>query len=481
MQKIRNLEGLKERLWKVKTPVVGVGISAFNRTSLDGYLPCYSIICAKNSRDLEILQRDFKIISLEKIPPKERISRNPVNMLKQKEAKKFLEKLNKPYLLFYRVTEKLERVCDKNGWGLIGNRSSVFFDNKVRFRRVMEELDLPLIPGEVLKVNELNYDSLSGKYGQFAIQLQKESGGKGTFFIRGGEDFEKCTKKIGGKFADSEVLITKFIHGPSPSITGCVTKHGVLYTDLQYQLLDIPEVMNTKVGSGIFCGHDWTSSDDFPSRIKKQAYEYAEAIGNYLKGRGYKGIFGLDMIMEDGRVYVVELNPRLLGSFPVLTMAQELNREPLLIGFHILEFLNEDYEIDLKEVNRLIKKPKRGAQLILFNKHKQFAENKKSLRPGIYVVEGDEIIYLRPGYKLSDLKQKNEFIITDGVPFENTVFKPHGRILKILTLEKIMNKNTFKLNKWMKEVVGKVFEKLEMVPLGTSFKPVKQIDYYEGN
>lgn len=465
MRKIRNLEDLKARLGEFKPPVVGISVSAFNRTGIGEYLPNYKIISMKNGRDLEILQKDFEILSLEKISGKRDFNRNPVHLLKNRASKDFLKKLDRPHLIFYRVTENIERLCDENGWEIIGNRVSVFSDNKIRFRKVIEELGLPVIPGQVSKIGNVSYKELSEKYGGgFVIQLQEESGGKGTFFIRSLRDFKECGEKIKKKFGNPEVLITKFISGSSPSLTGCVTKHGILYTNLQYQLLDVPGVLNPKTGNGIFCGHDWGSSHDFPGHIIKQAYDYAERVGNYLKTNGYRGIFGLDMVMDKERIYVVELNPRLLGSFPVLTMIQELNREPILMGFHILEFLGEKYDLDVEEVNRLIKKPKIGAQLILFNKYGTSAKNRGSLRSGVYVMEDNELKYIREGYRLGDLKGRREFILTDAIPYKNTVLKPHERVLKILTFEKIMDKENYKLNNWAEKVVERIYEILDFVP-----------------
>jgi len=56
---------------------------------------------------------------------------------------------------------------------------------------------------------------------------------------------------------------------------------------------------------------------------------------------GYKGIFGLDFVLDEktNKLYIIECNPRLLGSFPTLNMVQLLNNEPLILAFHILEFL----------------------------------------------------------------------------------------------------------------------------------------------
>jgi len=464
MRKIGSMEDLKGIFKNFNKSVIGIGVTAFNRLGPEKFIPGYQIVCLSHGRDLDLIKSKVKVFSAEESEGRHlNIGRNSSSLIGLENVKEFLNSLENPHLLFYKVTKKTEKICDEEGWDIIGNSIYEGMDNKAFLREILDKCGLRKIPGEVCDLRGKDYPELRKRYGnKIVIQLLKSGGGKGTFFVRSPEDFERAKGKVLEK-GSSEVVVAKFIEGPSPSLTGCVTMHGIIYTNLQYQLLDIPEVMNPKVGNGVFCGHEWTSSDDFPPGIQRQAYEYAEKIGEYLKGMGYKGIFGLDMVIDskENRIYVTELNPRLLGSFPLITMVHLRNSETPLIMFHIMEFLGIDYEMDLEKINELVKKPKTGTQLILYNKWGKVVRNRASLRAGFYSVKDGKLVYRRPGYRLEDLRGEDEFLLADDPPFKNTPFRPHERIVRIVTLKRIMDKKTCRLNHWAKKVVGLIYMELD--------------------
>ncbi len=459
--KSTNVEKVLE---KIRTPVLGVGVTAFNRLGPELFLGNYRIFCLSFGQDLSLIEKDVPVFSIERRGGFSGL-KNSSSVMENRLVQEEIRKVKNPYLLFYMPNEKIGKICRKHGWEMIGQAPPEEIMNKALFRGFLGGLGIPLIPGEETVLTEDAYPKLKEKYGSFVAQLPEGSGGKSTRFIHSEQDFEQARKMAGG----DSVIVSRFIRGPSPSITGCVTKYGILYTNLQYQLLDIPECVNPAVGSGIFCGHDWTLSS-FDLGTEQQAYDYVRKVGGRLKEMGYRGIFGLDLVLdrETQRLYIVECNPRLLGSFPALTMVQRLNREPLIIAFHVAEFLGLEYMIDVEKVNREMKGKKKGAHLILYNKLGVSATNREVLKPGIYAMEGGSLVYKRPGYRLCDLKGGDEFAIADDVPFENSVFKPHERILRLMTLHPMMDVKSYKLNEWARMVVEKVYSALRLEPLETS-------------
>ncbi|MBA7655191.1 hypothetical protein ES703_63090 [subsurface metagenome] len=359
-------------------------------------------------------------------------------------------------------------------WNLIASPIKFcknLFENKIKFRKILEQLGIPVPPGKICPVENLHYGHLMNAYGlPFVIQHPTKGGGKGTFFINNKEDFNKAYKKI--KYPTREtflgekeekpanqVIVAKHIQGPSPSITGCVTGQGILSTNPQYQILDMPELYNPEKGSGLFCGHDWTSSN-FSENIKKQAYQITERVGNYFKKFGYKGIFGLDFVMdeESEKLYVTEANPRLLASFPTISMAQIYNNEPAILAFHVLEHLNINYQMNFKAINNLIRQKKQGSQMLLHNLLNCWARIHKTLRPGIYQLnKNNKIKFLRPGYKLQDLKKKSEFLITEGILIKKSHLSPNRRLCRILTLNRVLE-NYKELTPWAKTVAQEVYK-----------------------
>ena len=441
----------------VEKPVVGIAVTAFNRVGPEDFLPDYRICCISNGQDLDIIRHNVRVFSVER-EGKFTGKKNASAVIQNEFVEKELGSLDGPHLLFYKVTKKVSSLCREKGWNIIGQIPQKELTNKSLFKAFLKDLGIPAIPGET-RTLDCSYRELKEKYGDFVVQLPDSQGGKGTRFIRSEEDFRKAAEMAGEK----DVLVSKFISGPSPSITCCVTRHGIISTNLQHQLLDIEEARNPNIGCGVFCGHDWTSSR-FGEKVEKQAYEYVELIGQQLKRKGYRGLFGLDMVLdnETNQLYIVECNPRMLGSFPTLTMTQMLGGEPPILAFHIAEFLGVEYEMKTEKVNRAMRRRKTGAHLIIYNKFEGPAETMNGIKAGVYVIEDEKLKYLRPGYRLSDLKTEEEFAVVDDPPFRGTRFKRHERICRIITLKGLRDQDTYKLNAWGKKIVELVRRELNL-------------------
>ncbi|MBU1255495.1 ATP-grasp domain-containing protein [Patescibacteria group bacterium] len=476
---VKNLQTLKELFQQIKTPIFGVGTYAFHRLGLESIVSKYRIIALRYSLDTKLIEKDIRVISLEKGMGTKHIRepRNATTVITRSEKiKKYLDKFENPALLVYKPSKRMERACQENNWLLMANPTSFgkdLFENKIKFRKILQEIEISVPAGKITSIDKLHYGHLMNKYGlPFVIQHPTRGGGKGTFFIHNQKDFEETLLKLEEKWDDldekkitspTEVIVAKFIQGYSPSITGCVTKHGILSTNLQHQILDIPELYNPEKGSGLFCGHDWTSSR-FSEKVCQQAYEHVEKIGQYFKQQGYQGIFGLDFVLskKTEKLYVVECNPRLVASYPTLNMVQLLNNEPSILAFHVLEFLNTDYQIDIEEINRLMRQEKIGAQMIVRNLTGHWARNHKQVKAGVYKLRKNKLKYLRPGYDLKHLKNKEEFILTDGVSLKRSHFSPNRRICRILTLNQVLDLNYKELNPWAKQVAKTVYQAFDM-------------------
>jgi len=481
----------------VHTPIFGVGVYAFDRIGLEGIVPNYRLIALRYSRDTKIIEKDIPILSLEKGMGIKHLNipRNSTSILEHARTKKYLAKFKNPAVIVYKASSKMERICRENNWTLVAppvKFGKKLLEDKIKFRKILEEIGVPPPPGEVLPAKNLDFYKLKTKYGlPFVLQHPRRGGGKGTFFIRSQDDWRTAIKKLhvqeieGEEIVEDisglEVIVAKYISGPSPSITGCVTRHGILYTYPQYQLIDIPELYNPQKGSGLFCGHDWSSSK-FSEDALKQIYSSVEKIGEYFQALGYKGIFGVDFVLDDPPaggnqgLYITECNPRLLGSFPVLTMAQLANNEPPILAFHLLEYLDINYELDIEGINKLMRQPKRGTQMFLHNLTGSWARSHKRVRAGVYRRNDGERKFLRPGYSFKHLKNKGEFVLTDGVLQKKAHYSPNRRLCRIITNRRVLSKNKKQLTPWAKLVAETTYKsfglkKVHFVKLIKLFNP----------
>jgi len=478
---IKDLETLKKFFDSIKTPIFGVGVYAFNRLGLENIVPNYQILSLRYSLETKLIEKDIKILSLEKGMGTKHLRepRNATTVLKHEKTKKYLRQFKKPALMVYKPFKKMEKICQENGWQLMANPSHFgkeLFENKIKFRKILEEIEVAVPPGKITSVDKLHYGHLMNRYGlPFVVQHPTRGGGKGTFFINNQMDFEQAFKKLSTPLEEyeeskkdtppTEVIVSQFIQGSSPSITGCLTKYGILSTNLQHQILDIPQLYNPEKGSGLFCGHDWTNSR-FPEEISQQAYQYVERVGQYFKKYNYQGIFGLDFVLDEktNQLYVTECNPRLLGSLPTINMVQLINNEIPILACHVLEFLNVDYQIDIEEVNKLMRQEKIGAQMILHNLSGRWARNYQQIKAGVYKLKNNKLEYLRAGYDLRHLKDKEEFLLGDGVPLKKSHFSPNRRICRVLTLNKVLLAPK-QLTPWASQVAEAVYQAFKIRPV----------------
>lgn len=470
---------------QVKTPIFGVGVYAFNRLGPEEFIDRYRMLCLRYSLDTGLIEKDLEVLSLEKGLGTQHLlaSRNSTTIINHPQVQQYLKPFKNPLLLVYKASGKMERTCRENNWqlGVAATRfGKGLFENKVKFRQIAISCGACLPPGEIIAPQQLNFKTAQEKYGlPFVLQHPSRGGGKGTFFIHNEIEFDEVRQKIlkpetepenepksQTKDTPDQIILAKFIQGPSPSLTACVTRQGILSTNLQYQILDIPQLYRRKRGSGLFCGHDWTSSR-FSEEVAQQAYQMVNQVGRYFQQQGYQGIFGLDFILDQNqdKLYLVEANPRLLGSFPTITMVQVRNNEPPIFGFHILEFLQANYQMDIEQINLQMRHPKIGAHLFLHNLSGHWARNHKEVRPGVYKLKDNKIIWQRNGFGLKHLKEKEEFIIAEGVPFLKSHFSPNRRLCRILTIERVLSNDWHQLNAWAYEVTSRTYEAFDLKPV----------------
>jgi len=469
--------------------IVGVGLTAFGRISPALVTSNYEIVCYKWGSDLPFLgrfcpiravQRDFVPNDLEKL--------NTQAILRHPGILRYLEGLGKIAIFSYKHTGWVERFCEEHGWLLLNNPRVLRdqFESKDLFFRLVRKLKLPLILGEQWDVRRLSDDKdyleLRKRVGErlvFQLVSFSEGGGKGTYFINNLADFRTFLEDTHGRLDLSQrqlVNASKFIEGISGSITGCVTRYGVLTGPVQTQVLDVPELVNLRERRGIWRGHDW-SFKHYPQSVQDQAERITRALGEAMALKGYKGIFGVDLMidMKLGKVYPNEINPRYTGAFPVYSFLQLGAGEISFDMFQLLEFLDINYQMDFEAVDRSWKAPKEGAQLVLHNKDpERWAKAMGELPAGVYrlkskksKVKSQKLSFerVRDGVTPLDIQHPDEFVLTDGVPKPGDLVKPHLRCGKLVFGRSILDGTHNRLNEWARTIVNEVYQRLDLQPL----------------
>lgn len=464
--------------------LIGIGPSAWPRIITSFYFPKFEILCYSDCQDNEyIAKTGVPIYSLRKIDPYlELYAQTPGRILDTKLAMDWLAGHREPFaFVIYKSLAQFEKICKSNNWSFVGNPKDLRdrYENKRVFKEIVRELGLPSIPGENIPVDDLTpekFMAFQKKLGQKHLVLQLAEatwgGGCGTLFIDDAkklpeyyEMVAKMKKNLTGKKKQIETVnVAPYITGETCSIPCCTTKFGVLTGSIQTQIIDVPEVGTKLAGrSGNFAGHDWVFRH-YSNDCQKQATLIAQRFGDYLYKQGYKGIFGLDLIVDGaGKVWPVECNPRETDAFPVVCMLQmEAGAIPMQV-FHNLEHLNIPYTFDFDEVDQQLKTSYSAGQILLYNKTADFMVDTRLLKAGVYRVTDGKLTFVRPGFATWDLKHEDEYLITEDVPKEvGTTYAPHERMLRVIRRGGIL-KAQGELLPEVTKVVELIYEKLKLV------------------
>ena len=101
----------------------------------------------------------------------------------------------------------------------------------------------------------------------------------------------------------------------------------------------------------------WCGNDLFPDALSEAdratAISHVRKLGDRLAREGYKGFLEIDVLVDvdTGAVYLGELNPRVSGVSSMTNVTAGAYADVPLFLFHLLEFMDVGYTIDIDEIN----------------------------------------------------------------------------------------------------------------------------------
>ncbi len=309
------------------------------------------------------------------------------------------------------------------------------YEHKRYFRDEFSDL-INMPEYTILRLDELTasmYKELKDEYkGKFVIQDVESSGSKGTFIIRTVAQYMTALENLKKTSFSGYVVVSEYITGLPCSVQVCITKYGIFTGGLQRQLVDSKYLCNMKLDSvSRWCGGEL--GGETSEIIKHRTQEIATVVGTELASHGYRGIFGIDLIITpENDVYAIEINARITGYSHVLSdMQYDKSKIPFML-LHTLELGNYKYEIDdleaLPSMNSLDEK---YSYMILNNLTDDSFKLKEDIRTGLYRIDGKKITFIKRALSVSDIKDDNYFIINSKYKKGSTIEKGK-RILKVI-------------------------------------------------
>ncbi len=223
-------------------------------------------------------------------------------------------------------------------------------ESKIVMTRLADEAGVPSVPHVIGRVS--SYDELSalahgaGLGDDLVVEAAYGNAGSATFFVRGLRDWDQCA---GGIVGQPEIKVMKRIRNVEVCIEATVTRHGTVIGPAMTSLVGYPELTPYR---GAWCGNDvWRGA--LPPAQTRAAREMVAKLGDVLSREGYRGYFEVDLLhdLDADELYLGEVNPRLSGASPMTNLTTEAYADMPLFLFHLLEYMDVDYELDIEAIN----------------------------------------------------------------------------------------------------------------------------------
>ena len=360
------LNGLSEiyRFFRANTtPIWFISPTAFNLLGIDEWVSGFRYICYFDSFD----GANDHIMVPTHAGPREFDTFESVNsyLLGHKEVVDHVAAHGGGMALFVMFDEETERLARELGLeiALPPRELRERIDSKLETTRLGNEAGVPSAPnalGRAATYADLRaLAEANGLGDRLVVQLPYGDSGRTTFFIDGPDDWERYADQL----EDSDLKVMRNIRHMPGTVEACATRHGTLVGPVQVDLTGHDELTPYKGG---WCGNDCSPISlglDTQARIR----ELARKLGNRLYEEGYRGVFCFDFLvdLDDDMVYLGEINPRISGASPLTNLITSRYGGVPLFLFHLLEFMDVDWECDLEAVQERWRHFDRWSQLVL--------------------------------------------------------------------------------------------------------------------
>jgi hypothetical protein len=258
-------------------------------------------------------------------------------------------------ILVFKNTQRVESEISSKGLIAINPKSALSerVENKLSQIRWLGELAKYLPPHTIKLAKLINWKNMP-----FIIQWAHGHTGDGTILIKDRENLDA----IQAKFPERMARLTNFIEGPSFTVNAVVSKDKILMANISYQITGLQPFTDNEFST---IGNDWAYAKKFLNENDlNQIRTIVRDVGSQLQRDGWKGLFGLDFIMDKNsrKIYLIEINARQPASTTFESQLEILQRDKGTKGIttfeaHIRALLDLPIDQDIIAIDN-------GAQIV---------------------------------------------------------------------------------------------------------------------
>jgi D-alanine-D-alanine ligase-like ATP-grasp enzyme len=350
---VRNMSEMRHFFRTNETPIYFVGATPFNLLGLDRWVRNFHYITYYDGWD----GAHPRVFTPARKPYIEFESGEEINnwLLTNPEVMAFVGGRSvpgvRPKICMVFFDAETERICEELGYDLILPSAELreHLDSKLVTTRLGNEVGAPSVPNILVTVD--SYDELvertteAGLGTDLVVQTAYGDSGKTTFFIDDEAGWKRCAKDVVG----TEIKVMKRINNRPIAVEAVLTRCGTIVGPFLTELTGHADLTPYRGG---WCGNEMYP-DVLDDELRRRAGELVRRLGDRLGQEGYRGFFEVDVLIDvdTNEAYLGELNPRISGASAITNVTAAAYADMPLFAFHLLEYMDDDFELDVDEIN----------------------------------------------------------------------------------------------------------------------------------
>jgi biotin carboxylase len=349
--KLRGISDLREFFRTNTEPIYFVSPTAFNLLGIDRWVRNFHYVCYYDS--FEGSHPNVFVPADRQAPEFESIEDICNFLLSHSEVTTWMRAQGEGgRVVFVMFDEETERLAAEAGLRVAHPPAELRhrLDSKIVTTQLGNDAGVPSVPnvlGRAASYRELLDLAAGAGLGEdLVVQMPYGDSGKTTFFIKSEADWDKAVAKE--SLADNELKVMRRIDHRAIAVEAVLTRCGTLVGPLMNDITGHPELTPYRGG---WAGNDYPAT--MTAEQKQRARDLTQRLGDRLADEGYVGFFEVDYLVDTGtgEIYLGELNPRISGISSMTNVTAGAYADMPLFLFHLLEYLDVDYECDIDEIN----------------------------------------------------------------------------------------------------------------------------------
>lgn len=240
---------------------------------------------------------------------------------------------------------------------------------------------------------------------RLVIQVDFSTGGKGTYFMDTEAEYLDAYTSLIQANQDQRLVVSKRIEGSSFAVQCYIADKSVTRMDWWHKdLVGLEGLCSNSTQATKYCG---AVLQNIPPKYLDQIEALTTKVGTALVSQGWRGIFGMDIVVEakTDKVYLIEVNPRFTAVSHVYATAMHAvgcGTDFLTEG--VRELVSQE-AVPFKNLDAQL--PYDYFYLKLQNIHTEPVRLNTSCKLGVYQNQA----YLRFGFGIQELRNENEVVV----------------------------------------------------------------------